>query len=1180
MNILNAPLKAFDWYDDLKIKFAKDAASIRFNGCIDLEKLHIIDFMATSVDVALIVTYSETRARQIVEDYAFYNSDVLYYPAKDMIFYQSDVNGKQLAVQRLEVLDAILNNKKCTVVTTIDAFMAPMMPADIIKNNIVHIDMDSLIDEHAIALKLTRMGYEKVYQVENKGEFSIRGGIVDIYDLTKENPVRIELWGDNIESIRSFDVLSQRSVEKLTEVTIFPASELLLSDDVKQEGFERIKKDAETLEKKYREDFKTQEAYRIKLTLEEIETGLFELSDEYNMESYIKYFYPEVSSLIELISDKQSCIFIDEYGRTMEHARAVEMEFRESMIHRLEGGYVLPGQTDILRSVDKTLADILRVKNVTLTSLNAGEHAEDEIKYDGDYYVHARLMPSFNGSYSLLREGLEKLKEQKYKIVIVSPSRSRAKRLADDLTGDGVIATYTEDIERSLQSGEIAIIYGRLQKGFEYPTIKFSVISDMDIFGSDRKKKKRKVPKYTGGTRISSSDQLFVGDYVIHENHGIGIYKGIEKVSVDHVLKDYMKIEYKDGGNLYVLATNLDMIQFYASKDSKQPKLNKLGTQEWNKTKAKVKLSVNEVAKDLVHLYAVRSAKKGFEYGPDTVWQKEFEELFPYNETADQLTAIEATKKDMESPKIMDRLICGDVGFGKTEVAIRAAFKAVQEGKQVAYLVPTTILAQQHYNTFASRMKDYPVRVEMLSRFRTAGEVRKVLADMKKGLVDIVIGTHRLLSKDVEFTNLGLLIVDEEQRFGVSHKEKIKKLKENVDVLTLTATPIPRTLHMSLIGIRDMSLLEEAPMDRQPIQTYVMEYNDEMVREAINRELSRGGQVYYVYNRVNDIMDVAARVQKLVPDARVTFAHGQMEVRELENIMMDFVDKKIDVLVATTIIETGLDIPNVNTMIIHDSDSLGLSQLYQLRGRVGRSTRTSFAFLMYKRNKVLKEVAEKRLMAIREFTELGSGFKIAMRDWEIRGAGTLLGKQQHGHMQAVGYDLYCKMLDEAIKEEKGIETVAQTSATVDLDVGAYIPESYIVNEVQKLDIYKRIACIKNEEDREEMRDELIDRFGKVPDEANNLLRVASIKQVATSLYIKDLRGRTGLIKLVMHKDAPVKTENIVDLLNEYGGDLRINLVGDPTLTLVYDIDGLVEKDEVLLLEKTEELLGYIKQHLY
>ena len=631
-----------------------------------------------------------------------------------------------------------------------------------------------------------------------------------------------------------------------------------------------------------------------------------------------------------------------------------------------------------------------------------------------------------------------------------------------------------------------------------------------------------------------------------------------------------MKIAYDKGGNLYIPATQLDLIQKYASADAKKPKLNRLGSQDWVKTKTRVRGAVKEIAKDLVELYAARQNQEGFVYGKDTVWQKEFEEMFPFEETEDQLLAIEAVKRDMESSKIMDRLICGDVGYGKTEIAIRAAFKAVQESKQVVYLVPTTILAQQHYHTFQQRMRDFPVRVDLMCRFRTSAQQKKTIEDTKKGLVDIVIGTHRVLSDDLKFKDLGLLIIDEEQRFGVQHKEKIKKLKENVDVLTLTATPIPRTLHMSLIGIRDMSVLEEAPQDRMPIQTYVMEYNDEMVREAIERECARSGQVYYVYNRVEDIAEIAAHIQKLVPDVNVAFAHGQMREQELERIMCDFIDGEIDVLVSTTIIETGLDISNVNTMIIHDADRLGLSQLYQLRGRVGRSNRMAYAFLLYRRDKMLKEIAEKRLAAIREFTDLGSGFKIAMRDLEIRGAGNLLGAQQHGHMEAVGYDLYCKMLNEAVKHLKGEMEEEDYTTTIDLNIDAYIPDTYISNEYQKLDIYKRIAAIESEEEMEDMVEELIDRFGDIPKKVEMLLTVAQLKALAHKVYVTAVEQKGDTYTFAMYERAKVCPEKIPALLKEFRDDLAFK--AEPP-TFIY------RKKRINKRDKTESALEVVKNVL-
>ena len=709
------------------------------------------------------------------------------------------------------------------------------------------------------------------------------------------------------------------------------------------------------------------------------------------------------------------------------------------------------------------------------------------------------------------------------------------------------------------------IIHGSLHKGIQYPMIKFAIIAESDMFGEDKKKRRKRRQSSSDSERVRSFKELSVGDYVVHEGHGVGIYRGIENVEVDGVAKDYIKIEYGGGGSLYILATNLDMIQKYADKDTKQVKVNKMSGPEWTRTKTKVKGAVKELAMDLVKLYAARQEAEGYVCGPDTVWQREFEEMFPYEETQDQLDAIAAAKRDMESTKIMDRLVCGDVGFGKTEVAIRAAFKMVQEGRQCAVLVPTTILAQQHYNTFCQRMKEYPINIGLLSRFRTRAEQKKTLEDLKAGRVDIIIGTHRLLSKDVEFKNLGLLVVDEEQRFGVTHKEKIKKIKENVDVLTLTATPIPRTMHMSLIGIRDMSLLEEAPVDRQPIQTYVMEYNDEMVREAILREMARGGQVYYVYNRVNGIEEIAANLAELVPDAVVAYAHGQMSERELEKIMYQFINGEIDVLVSTTIIETGLDISNANTMIIHDADNLGLSQLYQLRGRVGRSNRTSYAFLMYKRDKLLKEVAEKRLSAIREFTELGSGYRIAMRDLEIRGAGSLLGEKQSGHMEAVGYDLYCKMLNRAVMEAKGEKIQEDFETSVDIDIDAFIPISYIKNEFQKLDMYKRIASIQNVEEYGEMLDELIDRFGELPKPAANLLLVALIRAEAHAAGVVQLVHKEKETRIYMHERADVDVAAIPDFLAVYGKRMKFKSTAKNPYFLI-DMKGFKEH-ELLMEEK-------------
>ena len=1179
MQALLAPLQELAQFGQIRDSLRVGTAPVSISGCVDSQKLHMIYGLSEGMKYKVIITYSDLKAREIYEEYKFYDRNCMLYPAKDLIFFQADIHGNQLTTERVRTLRRLAERKPVTIVTTYAAMMTPQVMWDLEKD-ILDIHRGGLLDESRLARQLVSLGYEKTYQVESPGQFSIRGGIVDVFDLTEENPYRVELWGDEVDSIRSFDILSQRSIEKLESIKIYPAAEFVLDEDRIRAGVERLEKEAARQEKVFRDAHQSEEAHRIVTQVKELKEQLVEFQAGANLEGYIRYFYEDTVTLPEILQrlekeepgkDRRLVFFLEEPGRIWEQSRAVELEFRESMEQRARKGYILPGQMNILYSGEQVAARLQRSGLVAISTMEGKNlFFKAEIKYD----VAARSISSYNNSFEALVKDLKQLCRKGYRVLLLSGSRTRAKRLAQDLRDQEVAGVYSEDPFREVLQGEVLTYYGHVAKGFEYPLLKFVVISESDIFGAEKKKKKKR--KVYQGQKINDFNELKVGDYVVHESHGLGIYQGIEKVEMGGVVKDYIKIEYRDGGNLYILATGLDVIQKYASADAKTPRLNKLGTKEWERTKTKVRSAVNEVARDLVELYAVRQQTQGYQYGKDTVWQREFEEMFPFEETEDQLNAIADTKSDMESSRIMDRLVCGDVGYGKTEIAIRAAFKAVQEGKQVVYLVPTTILAQQHYNTFVQRMKDFPVRVDLMSRFRTPSEQKKTLQDLQKGFVDILIGTHRVLSDDVKFKDLGLLIVDEEQRFGVTHKEKIKKLKENVDVLTLTATPIPRTLHMSLIGIRDMSVLEEAPNDRLPIQTYVMEYNDEMVREAIVREMARGGQVYYVYNRVNNIGDVASEIARLVPEASVAFAHGQMKEHELERIMYDFINGEIDVLVSTTIIETGLDISNVNTMIIHDSDNLGLSQLYQLRGRVGRSNRTAYAFLMYKRDKMLKEVAEKRLAAIKEFTELGSGFKIAMRDLEIRGAGNLLGVRQHGHMEAVGYDMYCKMLNEAVKTLKGIPAMEDFSTVVDLDVDAFIPPSYIVNEVQKLDIYKRIAGIENVRERDDMKDELLDRFGTIPTSVDNLLRIALIRVAAHNLFMTEIKGKNERISFTFRPDAGIDPLGIPDLLHKYGDKMAFTAYGNPFFTYKYKKTGLVEKDAELLLTATEELLEEMK----
>ncbi len=1082
MKAFLTPLQGLAEFEQIKEKSKTNKGILQVSGCMESQKSHLMYGLSGIAPYRLILAEDERRAREIYEDYRFYDRKVYSYPAKDLLFFQADIHGNLLIRQRMKVIKALLEEKELTVVTSIDGCMDFLESLEKIKEQLIHYESDSTVDTEQLKNQLVALGYERVGQVEMPGQFSVRGGIVDIYCLTEENPWRIELWGDEIDSIRSFDPESQRSLEKLEELTIYPAVEHIGDKD---------------------------------------------------MVSFLDYF-PE----------ERTIIFLDEPNRLTEKGGAVEEEYRQSRMHREEkGSRNLP--ENWLCSFEQLQKELNKRNCISVCAL---EPKQAGWKVREKFYLEVKSISAYNNSFELLVKDLHQYKKQGYRIALLSGSRTRAERLAKDLQEEGLAAFYGQDYDREICPGEIMVVYGHAKKGFEYPLIKFAVMTESDIFGQEQKKKKKK--KNYSGSRIQDFAELSIGDFVVHEKHGLGIYRGIEKVEVDRIVKDYIKIEYRGGSNLYIPATQLDCLQKYSGADAaKAPKLNKLGTQEWNKTKSKVRGAVKNIAKELVELYAVRQEKEGYVCGPDTVWQREFEEMFPYEETEDQLSAIEDAKRDMESTRIMDRLICGDVGYGKTEVALRAAFKEVQESRQVAYLAPTTILAQQIYNTFVQRMKEFPVRVELLCRFRTPAQQKKAIEDLKKGQVDVIIGTHRILSKDVQFKNLGLLIVDEEQRFGVTHKEKIKQLKKDVDVLTLTATPIPRTLHMSLIGIRDMSVLEEPPMDRMPIQTYVMEYDEETVREAINRELRRGGQVYYVYNRVTDIADVALRIAKLVPDARVDFAHGQMSERELENVMYSFVNGDIDVLVSTTIIETGLDISNVNTMIIHDSDRYGLSQLYQLRGRIGRSNRTAYAFLMYRKNVMLKETAEKRLAAIREYTDLGSGFKIAMRDLELRGAGNLLGAQQHGHMNAVGYDLYCKMLNEAVKEAKGIHTMEDFETSVDLNVDAYIPDSYISNEFQKLDIYKRIAGIETQQDYDDMLEELLDRFGEPGKAVLNLLAIAKLKAIAHQGYVTEIKQTGKKVRFTLYEKARLNTEGFPALMQKYRRGLQFKNEQEPKFIL-------------------------------
>jgi len=1123
----------------------------------------------------LLVTYDDARAEKLYQDYKFYDRNVSVYPAKDLLFYYADIHGNATACRRLEIIKRIVTNEPTVIITTIDGLMDKLPDIKYIKDRTITVEVGETLDMEAVKSLLIMLGYENETLVTAPGQFSVRGGIIDIFPLTEECPCRVELFGDEVESIRYFDVESQRSIEEVEKFSIFPATEYVLTEARISRGISRIEKDHEKRAAELKSTFKTEQYARLNDVVRHLKEDIQEFDSRSGIDSLINYFYSTTVSFLDYMP-KDTAVFVDEPDRVAERADMYFREFAASIEGRFDGGYILPGQMDILYDNKRTLAE-LSLRNPILFSEFYSQKSDFDVK--SNLQIMTRSIVSFNGAIDKLREEISKWRKNEFRVVIAAPSATRGRRLVESLNEDDIPAFFSLDRNRKLEKREVMVTTGNLVEGYEIPDIGLAVLSENDIF-SKKNEKRRKLSKQYSGDRLNSLSDISVGDYVVHERHGIGVYKGIEQVEIDGRKRDYINIQYADNGKLFIPVEQLSMIGKFSGKDSRKPKLNKLGSPEWNKVTTRVRQQIDTVAEELVTLYAIRRKEKGYAFSEDTVWQKEFEELFPYDETPDQMKAIEDTKHDMESDRIMDRLICGDVGFGKTEVAIRAAFKAVQDGKQVAYLVPTTILAEQHYETFKERMKNYPVEVRMLSRFCTPKDIKKTISDLSKGIVDIVIGTHRLLSKDVQFKHLGLLIIDEEQRFGVKHKEAIKQMRNTVDVLTLTATPIPRTLHMSLIGVRDMSLLEEAPVDRRPIQTYVMEYDREIVREAINRELARNGQVYYVYNRVEDIDLMASELSAILPDAKIEFAHGKMPERELENVMHRFINKEIDILVSTTIIETGLDIPNVNTIIIHNADNFGLAQLYQLRGRVGRSGRNAYAFLLYKRDKMIKEVAEKRLSAIREFTELGSGYKISMTDLEIRGAGNILGKDQSGHLGDVGYDFYVKMLNEAIRTKLGENTKWKDFDTsIDLSVDAFIPDEYVRNEYLKLEMYKRVSRIDDQEDADIIIEEARDRYGEPPKAFLRLIRIAVLKAAAHSIGITDIKYQEeGFVQYLFTNDADIIIDKIPKFMKKYKNDIRLvnaKKSGFAIRTSKLIQDDMLTKIEAVIEDMRENLIGTV-----
>ena len=1097
MKTLSNPLLNFDTYIDMKTAMEKKAYPIVLNGCVDSQKAHFIPNLGEDFPCRLVLTYKEDKAKELYQDLRFFDSNTVLYPSRDVLFYSADVHSNHIERQRMDILKKLMAGEPLTIVACLDVLMEKMIPLEDFKEHCLTIDFESIIDTDALKLKLSELGYENSGLVESPGQFGIRGGIIDIFPLTEDLPVRIELWGDEVDSLRSFDTETQRSVEKLEKVQIYPATEMILSRHKIGDAVRRMKEEYKKQEEVFKKQKRLTEKERLRKMTIRTEEELLSFGTAEGSEALLSYFYEKTVSLLEYLPEN-TLFFLDEPHRILEKGKTYEEEFFLCMQSRLEGGYVLPGQADLLFGYEEILSKVMAKPLILLSSV-IQDYAFYKPKTICD--IEVKSIFSYNNSFDQLIKDLEHWKKENYRILLLSSSTTRAKRLAENIKDYGLLAYFAADFNRMIEPGEIMVASGRLETGFEYPAIQFVVLSEKDIFKERKVKKKKKKSQYSG-QKINSLSEISVGDYVVHERYGLGIYRGMEKIEADGITKDYINIEYKDASNLFIPASQLELIQKYSSLSARKPKLNKLGGTEWEKTKSRVRSQVQIAAQDLVKLYAERQAKEGYSYGKDTVWQKEFEELFPYEETEDQLNAIEDTKRDMESHRIMDRLICGDVGYGKTEVAIRAAFKAVMDSKQVVYLVPTTILAQQHYNSFKERMEHYPIEIAMLSRFCTPKEQKRILDGLKNGSIDIVIGTHKVLSKSIKYKNLGLLIIDEEQRFGVKQKRKNQTIKKKRRCTGIICNPD------------------------------------------------------------------SAQLQKLLPDATVEYAHGQMGERQLENIMTGFINKEIDVLVSTTIIETGLDIPNVNTMIIQDAQLFGLSQLYQLRGRVGRSNRTAYAFLMYRRNSVLKEEAEKRLKAIREFTDLGSGFKIAMRDLEIRGAGNLLGAEQSGHMESVGYDLYCKMLNEAVLTMKGEQQEVDTFTTsIDLSINAYIPETYIKSEAEKLSWYKRIAAIETEEEYEDMIEELTDRYGDPPKPLLSLMDVALLREEAHQAWLLSIEQKGSKILFTMNPRAKVRVEEIDDFLKQYRNKMKIKPEANPVF--VFESEGTLKKE---LLAKVREII--------
>lgn len=1086
----------------------------------------------------LCVVYGENEAKALYKDLCFFEDNVIYYPMREFVYYNVDAFAHFDEHRRINALNALQSGEKgnVTVVASLSAILSPTISPEQLAKHSFCIKAGESYNIDKLSERLVAAGYTRNDITEGCGQFSLRGGILDVFSPGNDFPYRIEFFDDEADSVRVFDYVSQRTLEMTDCAVILPCREICPDEKKCREVTGKIEKLIESVKRK-KGDY-TELIENITAEKEKLETG----RTLENADKYYSYFYDKIYTLTDYF-DNDDMIFVSEPKRLAEKGKSTAWEEEELVKELCEKNLLSAKNIRFSLPFAEFCKKSSEMVHVSVNSLN---HSSLSYTYNAIFSFESRATVSLHGKIDYLFSDLENWRNKNATVIILAQNRGRGENISGILNDKGIPAVFNND-KKEFEKGKLTVICGDLKKGFEYPALDFILISEHEIFDTEKKVKKRKLENTQ---RIKSYNDINVGDYVVHRAHGIGRYDGMKRMTVAGVSKDYLKVSYQGTDSLYVPVDQMDLLFKYIGNTDKEIKLNKLGTSEWQKTKAKVKKSTEDIAKQLIELYAKRAKSQGFAYPPDGPWQRDFEDTFGFEETEDQLRSIEEVKTDMESTRPMDRLLCGDVGYGKTEVAIRAAFKAAVNSKQVAYLCPTTVLAMQHYDTFRRRMEDFAVKVEMLSRFRTQTQQKKILKAIKNGEIDIVIGTHRILSRDVEFKDLGLLIIDEEQRFGVKAKEKLKELKQTIDVLSMTATPIPRTLHMSMVNIRDMSVLETPPENRYPVQTYVLEYNEQTLIEAMKKELSRGGQVFFLHNQIENIYAIASRISELIPDASVAVGHGRMNENQLEDIMYDMVNGNTDILVCTTIIETGLDIPNANTIIINNADRMGLAQLYQLRGRVGRSNRSAYAYLVYRPDKVLSEVAEKRLKAIKEFTEFGSGFKIAMRDLEIRGAGNILGAQQHGHMDAVGYDMYCKILKESVDELSGKETNEEITTSVDFALDAFIPETYIANNNMRIDVYKKIASITTEEDMTEIFDELCDRFGDVPKPVVNLINIAYLKALANSVGIVDINAKKTMTAFKFAKDR-ITPELCIKLISEFPGKITVSSSIEPTIIYKY-----------------------------